>query len=24
MIVKFPGKIFKCEEGKVFEVVAKT
>ena len=24
MIVKFPGKIFKCEDGKVFEVVAKT
>jgi cell division transport system ATP-binding protein len=24
MIVKFPGKIFKCEGGKVFEVVAKT
>lgn len=24
MIVKFPGEIFKCEEGKVFEVVAKT
>lgn len=24
MIVKFPGKIFKCKEGKVFEVVAKT
>ena len=24
MIVKFPGKIFKCEEGKVFEVIAKT
>ena len=23
MIVKFPGKIFKCEDGKVFEVVAK-
>ena len=24
MIVKFPGKIFKCEEGKVFEVIAKS
>ncbi|MDA0200956.1 MAG: ATP-binding cassette domain-containing protein [Bacteroidetes bacterium] len=24
MIVKFPGKIFKCEDGKVFEVIAKT
>jgi cell division transport system ATP-binding protein len=24
MIVKFPGKIFKCENGKVFEVIAKT
>jgi Predicted ATPase involved in cell division len=24
MIVRFPGKIFKCEDGKVFEVVAKT
>ena len=24
MIVKFPGKIFKCEGGKVFEVIAKT
>ena len=24
MIVKFPGKIFKCENGKVFEVFAKT
>lgn len=24
MIVKFPGEIFKCEDGKVFEVVAKT
>ena len=24
MILKFPGKIFKCEEGKVFEVIAKT
>ena len=24
MIVQFPGKIFKCEDGKVFEVVAKT
>ena len=24
MIIKFPGKIFKCEDGKVFEVVAKT
>ena len=23
MIVKFPGKIFKCEDGKVFEVIAK-
>ena len=23
MIVKFPGKIFKCQDGKVFEVVAK-
>ena len=23
MIVKFPGRIFKCEEGKVFEVVTK-
>ena len=24
MIVKFPGKIFKCEDGKIFEVIAKT
>ena len=24
MIVKFPGKIFKCENGKVFEVIART
>ena len=24
MIVKFPGKILKCEDGKVFEVIAKT
>ena len=24
MIVRFPGKIFKCEDGKVFEVVAKS
>ena len=24
MIIKFPGKIFKCEEGKVFEVIAKS
>ena len=24
MIIKFPGKIFKCEDGKVFEVIAKT
>ena len=24
MIIKFPGKIFKCENGKVFEVIAKT
>ena len=24
MIVKFPGKIFKCEDGKVFEVIPKT
>lgn len=24
MIVKFPGKIFKCEGGKIFEVIAKT
>ena len=24
MIIKFPGEIFKCEDGKVFEVVAKT
>ena len=24
MIVKFPGKIFKCENGEVFEVIAKT
>jgi len=23
MIVKFPGRIFKCEDGKVFEVVTK-
>jgi len=23
MIVKFPGKIFKCEKGEVFEVVQK-
>ena len=23
MIVKFPGKIFKCDSGKVFEVIAK-
>ena len=24
MIVNFPGKIFKCEDGKIFEVIAKT
>jgi cell division transport system ATP-binding protein len=23
MIVKFPGKIFKCEKGEIFEVITK-